>query len=136
VGSCLFSSNNGINTYTNSFGAYLTIENPCGSNSASVVPIYVSGKPRPAIYLRTPVVYVNTVVDISNASSYGNVINQTGTFTSECINNGIKVWKISPAAGYNLISGSFGSLNGNPSNGSAWTDGTNSLSVQFTATGT
>jgi len=136
VGSCLFSSNNGINTYPNAFGAYLTIENPCGSNSASVVPIYVSGKPRPVIYLPTPVVCVNTLVTISNASSYGNVINQTGTFTSECINNGIKVWKISPASGYNLVSGSLGSLNGNPSNGSAWTDGSNSLNVQFTATGT
>lgn len=136
VGSCLFSSNNGINTYVNSFGAYLTIENPCGSNSASVVPIYVSGKPRPAIYLPTPVVCVNSLVTISNASSYGNVINQTGTFTSECINNGIKVWKILPASGYTLVSGTLGSLNGNPLNGSAWTDGSNSLNVQFTATGT
>ncbi len=136
VGSCLFSSNNGINTYINSFGAYLTIENPCGSNSASVVPIYVSGKPRPAIYLPTPVVCVNTVVSIANASSFGNVINQTGTFTSECLNNGIKVWDIVPSSGYNLLSGTFGSLNGNPSNGSAWTDGSNSLNVQFTATGT
>jgi PKD repeat protein len=136
VGSCLFSSNNGINTYINSFGAYLTIENPCGSNSASVVPIYVSGKPRPAIFLPTPVVCVNTVVNISNASSYGNVINPTGTFTSECLNTGIKVWNISPSSGYNLISGSLGSLNGNPSNGTVWTDGSNSLSVQFTATGT
>ncbi|HLG39451.1 MAG TPA: PKD domain-containing protein, partial [Chitinophagaceae bacterium] len=96
VGSCLYSSNNGISTYQNSFGAYLTIENPCGSNSASVVPIYVSGKPRPSIYLPTPVVCVNTAVSILNISSYGNVINSTGTFTSECINNGIKVWDISP----------------------------------------
>ena len=136
VGSCLFSSNNGINTYSNSFGAYLTIENPCGSNSASVVPIYVSGKPRPAILLPTPVVCVNSVVTISNASSYGNVINSTGTFTSDCINSGVKVWKISPSTGYNLINGLTGSLNGNPSNGNAWTDGSNSLNIQFTATGT
>lgn len=136
VGSCLFSSNNGINTYTNAFGAYLTIENPCGSNSASVVPIYVSGKPRPAIYLPTPVVCVNTVVNISNASSYGNVINQTGTFTSECLNNGTKVWKIIPSTGYNLISGVLGSLNGNSTNGAVWTDGSNALNVQFLATGT
>jgi PKD repeat protein len=136
VGSCLFSSNNGINTYINSFGAYLTIENPCGSNSASVVPIYVSGKPRPAIYLPTPVVCVNSIVNISNASNFGNVINPTGTFTSECLNNGTKVWAISPSSGFNLISGSLGSLNGDPSNGGAWTDGSNSLTVQFTATGT
>ena len=136
VGSCFFTSNNGINTYSNAFGAYLTIENPCGSNSASVVPIYVSGKPRPVILLPTPVVCVNSVVAITNASSFGNVINSTGTFTSDCLNNGIKVWKISPASGYNLISGTLGSLNGNPLNGNMWTDGSNSLSVQFTATGT
>jgi PKD repeat protein len=136
VGSCLFSSNNGINTYVNAFGAYLTIENPCGSNSASVVPIYVSGKPRPAIYLPTPVVCVNTVVSISNISSFGNVISQTGTFTSECINNGIKVWAISPSSGYNLINGTLGSLNGNPTNGNVWTDGSNSLNIQFNTTGT
>jgi PKD repeat protein len=136
VGSCFYSSNNGISTYQNAFGAYLTIENPCGSNSASVVPIYVSGKPRPAIYLPTPVVCVNTAVNIINNSSYGNVINSTGTFTSECINNGKKVWAISPSSGYTLLSGSLGSLNGNNINGSAWSDGTNSLNVLFTAVGT
>ncbi|MDP4262448.1 MAG: PKD domain-containing protein [Bacteroidota bacterium] len=135
VGSCLYSSNNGIQTYQNSFGAYLTIENPCGSNSASVVPIYVSGKPRPSIYLPTPVVCVNTVVNILNSSSYGNVVSPTGTFTSDCLNNGKKVWAISPSTGYTLLAGSFGSFNGNPFNGAAWTDGSNSLNVQFTSTG-
>jgi PKD repeat protein len=135
-GSCFSSSNNGINTYANSFGAYLTIENPCGSNSASVVPIYVSGKPRPLINLPTPVVCVNTSVNITNASSFGNVVTATGAFTSECINNGVKVWGISPSTGYNLLSGSLGSLNGSPLNGSLWTDGSNSLNVQFTAVGT
>jgi PKD repeat protein len=135
VGSCLYTSNNGIQTYENSFGAYLTIENPCGSNSASVVPIYVSGKPRPSIYLPTPVVCVNTAVNIINSSSYGNVVSQTGTFTSDCLNNGKKVWAISPSSGYTLLSGSLGSLNDNTTNGAAWTDGSSSLDVLFTATG-
>ncbi|MBC7948134.1 MAG: PKD domain-containing protein [Chitinophagaceae bacterium] len=134
-GSCFSSSNNGMQTYTNSFGAFLTIENPCGSNSASVVPIYVSGKPRPLISLPTPVVCVNTNVTITNASSFGNVVSATGTFTSDCINNGIKVWKISPSTGYSLVSGSLGSLNGNPLNGLLWSDGSNNLNVRFTATG-
>lgn len=135
-GSCFSTSNNGLQTYTNAFGAYLTIENPCGSNSASVVPIYVSGKPRPLIHLPTPVVCVNTTVAITNVSSYGNVVTSTGTFSSDCINNGIKVWAITPATGYNISGGSLGSLNGSPNNGLLWTDGSNSLNVQFTATGT
>jgi PKD repeat protein len=135
-GSCFSSSNTGLQTYTNAFGAYLTIENPCGSNSASVVPIYVSGKPRPLINLPTPVVCVNTSVTINNASSYGNVVTSTGTFTSDCVNNGIKVWAISPAVGYNLLGGNLGSLNGSTTNGLLWTDGSNSLNVEFTATGT
>lgn len=134
-GSCFTNSNNGLQTYTNAFGAYLTIENPCGSNSASVVPIYVSGKPRPLIHLPTPVVCVNTAVTITNASSYGNVVTATGTFTSDCINNGIKVWTISPATGYTIMAGSLGSLNGSTTNGSLWTNGSNSLNVLFSATG-
>lgn len=135
-GSCFYSSNNGISNYQNAFGAYLTIENPCGSNSASVVPIYVSGKPRPAIYLPTPVVCVSTPVSVLNVSSYGNVINSTGTFTSECINNGIKVWAIFPSTGYTLLNGTLGSLNGNHSSGAGWTDGSNSLNLLFNTVGT
>ncbi|MBL7738767.1 MAG: PKD domain-containing protein [Chitinophagaceae bacterium] len=135
-GSCFSSSNNGLQTYNNAFGAYLTIENPCGSNSASVVPIYVSGKPRPLIALPTPVVCVNTPVTVTNASSFGNVVTSTGTFTSDCMNSGVKVWSISPATGYTLLAGSLGSLNGSPTNGLLWTNASNSLDILFTATGT
>lgn len=136
VGSCSYSSNSGIQTYNNAFGAYLTIENPCGTNSASVVPIYVSGKPRPSIYLPTPVVCVNTAIDIVNTSSYGNVVTSTGTFSSSCINDGKKVWAITPSTGYTIQSGSMGSLNGSTTNGLLWTNGSNSLNVRFTDHGT
>ncbi len=134
-GSCSFTSNNGLQTYVNAFGAYLTIENPCGSNSASVVPIYVSGKPRPSVSLTSPVVCVNTNVNIQNTSGFGNVITPGPNFTATCTENGKKVWEISPATGYVLNSGSFGSLNGNSSNGARWTDGSNLLNVKFTETG-
>ncbi len=134
-GSCSFSSNNGLQTYFNAFGAYLTIENPCGSNSASVVPIYVSGKPRPSINIPSPVVCINSTVTVTNASNYGNVVTATGTFSSVCENKGRKVWAITPSTGYTIVSGKTGSLNGNTTNGLLWTDGTNSLDLRFTAAG-
>ncbi len=134
-GSCSFTSNNGAQSYNNAFGAFLTIENPCGSNSASVVPIYVSGKPRPSIYVPSPVICVNNTVTINNTSSYGNVVTPTGSFSSTCENKGKKVWTISPASGYTIVSGRLGSLNGNTTNGFYWTDGSNSLGISFTKTG-
>ncbi len=134
-GSCSFTSNNGAQSYTNAFGAFLTIENPCGSNSASVLPIYVSGKPRPSIYIPSPVICVNNTITISNTSSYGNVVTPTGTFSSTCENKGKKVWVISPSTGYTILSGKLGSLNGNNTNGLLWTEGSNSLNVRFTAIG-
>jgi PKD repeat protein len=134
-GSCSFNSNNGLQTYSNAFGAYLTIENPCGSNSASVVPIYVSGKPRPSIYVPAKVVCAGTSLPVTNVSSFGNVVTPTGTFSSTCENKGIRVWAISPATGYILKSGNLGSLNGKPLNGAMWTDGSNKLNVQFTKAG-
>ena len=134
-GSCSFSSNNGLQTYTNAFGAYLTIENPCGSNSASVVPIYVSGKPRPAIAIPSPVVCVNNLINIKNTSSLGNVITPGGNFSSTCEEKGKKVWALFPSTGYTVVSGILGSLNGNPYSGPAWTNGTNLLNVRFTVEG-
>ncbi len=134
-GSCSFTSNNGAQSYNNAFGAFLTIENPCGSNSASVVPIYVSGKPRPSIYVPSPVICVNSAVTVTNTSSYGNVVTPTGTFSSTCENKGKKVWTISPSSGYDITSGKLGSLNGKTTNGFYWTEGSNSLGIRFTATG-
>lgn len=134
-GSCSFTSNNGIQTYSNAFGAYLTIENPCGSNSASVVPIYVSGKPRPSISIPSPVVCVNSTVSVMNTSSYGNLVTPTGTFSSTCENKGKKVWTITPSTGYTIQSGKLGSLNGNTTNGLLWTEGTNVLNIRFTEVG-
>ena len=93
LGSCSFTSNNGLQSYINAFGAYLTIENPCGSNSASVVPIYVSGKPRPSVSVTSPVVCVNTNVIIQNTSGFGNVITPGPNFTATCVESGKKVWE-------------------------------------------
>jgi PKD repeat protein len=136
-GSCSFTSSSGNNTFNNAFGAYLTIENPCGTTSPSVVPIYVSGKPRASIYVApSETVCTNTNVSIISTSAYGSVITPTGGTGSTCTNSGKLVWNISPATGYTITSGATGSLNGNPLNGLLWTTGSTPLNVNFTATGT
>ena len=136
-GSCSFVSSSGNNTFNNAFGAYLTIENPCGTTSPSVVPIYVSGKPRANIYVGpSETVCTNTNVSIISNSAYGSVITPTGGTGSTCTNSGKQVWTISPATGYTITSGSTGSLNGSSTNGFLWTTGTGLLNLNFTATGT
>jgi PKD repeat protein len=136
-GSCSFNSSSGNNTFNNAFGAYLTIENPCGTTSPSVVPIYVSGKPRASIYVApSETVCLNTNVSIISTSAYGSVITPTGGTNSTCTNSGKQVWSISPATGYTITAGNTGSLNGNPFNGLLWTGGANMLNVTFNSTGT
>jgi PKD repeat protein len=136
-GSCGFTSSSGNNTFNNAFGAYLTIENPCGTTSPSVVPIYVSGKPRAAIAVNpSETVCINTNVSIISASTYGSVITPTGGTGSTCTNSGKQVWTISPATGYTITAGNLGSLNGNSTNGYLWTTGGGQLNVTFNTTGT
>ncbi|WP_207514861.1 PKD domain-containing protein [Longitalea luteola] len=136
-GSCSFSSSSGNNTFNNAFGAYLTIENPCGTTSPSVVPIYVSGKPRAQIAVSpSETVCTQAAVSIVSNSTYGSVITPTGGTGSTCTNSGKQVWTISPASGYTINSGNLGSLNGSSLNGLLWNSGSNALNVTFNATGT
>ncbi|WP_205512353.1 PKD domain-containing protein [Longitalea arenae] len=136
-GSCSFSSSSGNNTFNNAFGAYLTIENPCGTTSPSVVPIYVSGKPRASIGgSPSETVCTNTNVSIISTSAYGSVITPTGGSSSTCTNSGKQVWTISPATGYTITSGNLGALNGSSLNGFLWTAGSNSIDINFNTTGT
>ncbi|HVU53848.1 MAG TPA: PKD domain-containing protein [Puia sp.] len=137
IGSCSYSSSSGNSVFNNAFGAYLTIENPCGTTSPSVVPIYVSGKPRASIYIRPArTTCVNSNVDIESSSTYGGIITATGGTSSVCTNSGTQVWTISPATGFTITSGSTGSLNGSAANGALWTGGSTSLSVSFHTAGT
>jgi PKD repeat protein len=136
-GSCSFTSSSGNNTFINAFGAYLTIENPCGTTSPSVVPIYVSGKPRALIAVApSETVCTNSNVAIISNSTYGSVITPTGGTNSTCTNSGKQVWTISPATGYAITSGSTGSLNGSSTNGFLWTNGSGTLNLTFNTTGT
>lgn len=133
--SCSFLSDDGSQVFENALGAYLLIQNPCGVNSASVVPIYVSGKPKPAMHVSAPVTCVNTNISLINTSGFGNVITPTGGVSSTCENKGKNVWSITPSTGYTVVSGSLGSLNGNLTDQAFWTDGADSLDIQFTTAG-
>lgn len=136
-GSCSFTSSSGNNTFNNAFGAYLTIENPCGTTSPSVVPIYVSGKPRAQIVVSpSETVCTNSNISIISNSAYGSLITPTGGTGSTCTNSGKQVWTISPATGYTITSGNLGSLNGSSLNGFLWNSGSNTLDLNFNTTGT
>ncbi len=132
IGSCGIVSN----VYNNAFSSTLFVENPCGSTTVSVVPIYVSGKPRANLsFSPSSNVCINSAVIISNTTAYGGQITPTGGTSSTCVNIGRQVWKITPATGYTITAGSLGSVNGNAANGSVWTVGTPSLNAIFTVPG-
>ena len=135
--SCGTTSSNGTISFNNSYNATLTIENPCDITSVSVIPIYVSGKPR-ARFIVSPsnTVCTGSSTNIRSTSLPGGIVTSTGGGGSTCENTATVVWDISPSTGYNITSGALGSVNGNPLNGFVWTPGSNSLNVTFTATGT
>jgi PKD repeat protein len=135
-GSCSsLSSDNTDQVFNNAFGAYMLIQNPCGVASGSIVPIYVSGKPVPAINVSDPAICVNNTSRLINTSSFGNVITPTGGTNSVCEDKGKNVWFITPSTGFVLTTGSLGSLNGNPADQSTWTDAADTLDIQFTIAG-
>ncbi len=135
--SCNMVSSNGASLFNNSYRAVLDVENPCGTTSVSVIPIYVSGKPRAEWYSSpsVPDVCVNNTVTFFDGNTYGGKITPTGGTSASCDNTGKLVWKITPSTGYTVTSGQFGSVNGQPADGFFWTNGTGALGVRFTQTG-
>jgi large repetitive protein len=134
--SCGIQSSNGTIFFSNSFFALLNIENPCGATSVNVIPIYVSGKPNPAIGVApSSDLCVGTNATIRNDGDFGGLITATGGGNSTCDNRGKIVWTISPSTGYTITNGNLGSRNNNPINGIAWTSGTETFNATFTAPG-
>ncbi len=134
--SCNNLSDDGSQIFNNAFGAYLLVQNPCGVFSDNIVPIYVSGKPKAGIHVSAPVVCENNNVTLINTSSFGNVITPSGGASSLCENKGKNVWTITPSIGFTVVAGNLGSLNGNPTDQTAWTDATDTLGILFTVAGT
>lgn len=135
--SCRTTSSNGAQQFTNSYFAVLDVQNPCGTTSVSVIPIYVSGKPK-ASFFASPSsdICVNNTISFLDANVYGGKITPTGGTSASCDDDGKLVWSITPSTGYTITFGQQGSVNGRPENGFFWTNGTRQMNVRFTQVGT
>lgn len=116
--------------YANSYSAMIQASNPCFTSSATVVPIFVSGKTETRFdILPQDTICVNTVATFNN-TTLSNVDNQNGICK---INQAI--WQITPATGWTVTSGTLGNDFGS-NDVSLWVLGSTSLSVRFTVAGT
>jgi gliding motility-associated-like protein len=128
LSSCGTTSSSGATTYPNSFSATIRASNPCGASSASVVPIYISKKPKAAVtYSPNDTVCTNVSVNFTNAS--GNM---------QSVNNGVctpgkVIWKIIPATGWTFTGNMGNDLNS--TDPGLWTTGSNSMNIVFTTPG-
>ncbi len=118
-------------SFPNSFQATIQASNPCGTSAASVVPIYVSEKTKAVIgYSPDTVICVSNTLTVTNISGNGFGVSSTGVCTP-----GKGIWAITPATGWTLASGSLGNDFGF-TDPSLWTNGSLSLSLNFSAPGT
>ncbi len=116
-------------TYSNSFSASIEARNPCQTSSATVVPIYVSDKPK-ADFTVGPgdTACVNSNVTLNNISGLTTYVDNGNCY------NGKAIWTISPATGW-TATGKLGNDFG-LADPSFWDSGDNILSIRFTAVGT
>lgn len=114
----------------NSFFLRIRAENPCGFSESTVEPITTSVKPQ-ADFTISPdtIICSNSVATFTNTSINGIEVSNNLTCNLLTRSN----WLISPATGWNVVSGSLG-LTSPTNNPSTW--GSPSLGVQFTAPGT
>ncbi|MEO9004357.1 MAG: PKD domain-containing protein [Ginsengibacter sp.] len=128
ITSCGTNSSNGTNTYLNSFSASIVAANPCNSSAATIVPIYVSEKPK-ALFKVAPndTICINNLLDLTNLSKSSSAYNGTCT-------DGSIIWSVSPATGWSINKGNLGN-DYSSSNPSVWLTGSNDLSLRFTQPG-
>ncbi|HYG16486.1 MAG TPA: PKD domain-containing protein, partial [Bacteroidia bacterium] len=117
--------------FNNAFQVELVVSNPCGNNSSTIRPIYISTKPVAQIGIQPDgdTVCQDVPFIIYDDSDTGSVSSGSG-----CNETPRRLWNIFPATGWNLVSGYFGNhgnWNNNPAN---W--GSGSLQVEFDDTGT
>ncbi len=117
--------------FPNAFEAELSVTNPCGTNSATIRPIYISTKPVAEIEIdpdNSDTVCQNVPFVIRDVSDTGSVSSNSG-----CNQTPRRLWDVTPGTGWTLNSGSFGNSsnwNNNPAN---W--GSQELNMTFTDTG-
>jgi gliding motility-associated-like protein len=106
-----------------------TAQNPCDQTQGQIGPIRVSETPVAQMAV-TPndTACVNTTVTFTDQS--------IGLQAPGCNTPPRNIWSIAPAAGWTVVSGNLGNLNGNPTNPTLWTDGSTNLGVQFSVAGT
>ncbi|HNU55885.1 MAG TPA: PKD domain-containing protein [Flavobacteriales bacterium] len=98
---------------------------PCPITSfATAGPIYITDQPQASFTMSTDTACANSSVTFTNTS--------TGVGGPGCTQP-LRVWSISPATGWNATG--LGALNGS-TQPNQWTNGSNSIGVQFTQPGT
>jgi len=127
--SCGVNILDGTNSYQNSFYVKITASNPCGISVSPVLPIYVSVPPTADFIVPATNTCLNTPVCLTNSSKNGSAI-----IGGNCTTNSNLIWKITPATGYTLQSGSFGNDFGSTDPGS-WSSGSNAICPVFTTPG-
>lgn len=122
------SCGNSSPNYSNAFYCTIKAINPCGEQQATIEPIRISTPPVADFTINPNPACVNSVVSITNTADPGEVVTLAG-----CTSNYKVVWNITPATGWTLSSGIFGSTNSTVYSG--WTTGSDALGVTFTTAG-
>ena len=118
----------------NAFSSTIVAQNACGTTFATVGPITIStGTDAQFTYSPISPICVNEDVSFSNTSSSGESVSNNG-----CTNAYGHYWSIQETTGYTVPFGSLGSNNGNINANydyTTWTNGTDSLVVNFNTPG-
>lgn len=119
----------------NAFSATIIAQNVCGATFATVGPIVISA-PSDAAFTYSPAspICQNEPVSFSNTSQSGQMIDG-----NTCSGNYGHYWKLQELTGYNVTYGNLGSSNGfvgGNYNFSSWTNGSDSLVLEFSQPGT
>jgi gliding motility-associated-like protein len=118
----------------NAFSSTIVAQNACGTTFATVGPITIStGSDAQFTYTPASPICVNEDVSFSNTSSSGESVSNNG-----CTNAYGHYWSIEETTGYTVPFGSLGSNNGNINGNydyTTWTNGTDSLVVNFNVPG-
>lgn len=110
------------------YTVYFTAQNPCDATQGQISPVRVSETPQ-----------AQFTVSPNDTACVGSTVTFTdqslGAQAPSCLPPK-RVWSITPATGWTVVSGPLGSTNGNPSNPTLWTNGAAALGVSFTVAGT
>jgi gliding motility-associated-like protein len=110
----------------NIFYAQLNAANPCGEAGGAAWPIRVSTPPQ-ANFTAPTIICTNTPASVINTTIAG-----TNVTSSSCSNAGAFYYEINPSTGWSTVNGTVtGNNGGNPLNTAAWTNGSNTLQLQF-----